>query len=136
MKTKVQNWWYLVVGLLFVLFAVSHTLNGVLAVLPRLSDTTMGADTKTVFEYVWHIIGIENLVLGAALIIMAFYKNIEKVRFTAWVIIAVLIVRWAVIAGFTALHDSRNIPNLLPDTLAIALCVVLLCLGSRAKTKV
>jgi hypothetical protein len=132
----VKNYFYLIIGFLCVLFAVTHTLNGLGTTLPLLAGTTIDGSTKTVFTYVWHVIGIENLVLGIALIIMAFQKNLEKVKFTAWVIIVILILRWIVIAFFTVLNDKNDVMNLLPDTIAILTCVVLLVLGTRVKTKI
>jgi membrane associated rhomboid family serine protease len=132
----VKNYFYLIVGILSVLSAVTHTLNGLGTALPILDGTVIDGSTKTIFTYVWHIIGIENLVFGIALIIMAFQKNLEKVKFTAWVIILILILRWVVITFFTVLNDISNIMNLLPDTIAILLCVVLLVLGTRIKTKI
>ena len=131
----VKNYFYLIVGFLAVLFAITHTLNGLGAVLPVLDGAAIDDSTKTIFTYVWHIIGIENVVLGIALIIMAFQKNLEKVKFTAWVIIVILILRWIIITFFTVLNDKSNIMNLLPDTLAILTVVVLLLLGIRVKNK-
>ena len=131
----VKNYIYLVVGLLSVLSAVTHTLNGLGTALPVL-DSVIDDSTKTVFTYVWHVIGIENLVFGIALIIMAFQKNLEKVKFTAWLIIVILILRWIIIVFFTVLNDISNVNNLLIDTVAILICVVLLVLGTRVKTKI
>jgi predicted transcriptional regulator YdeE len=131
-----KNYFYLIVGFLFVLFAVTHTLNGLGTALPVLDNAMIDGGTKTVFTYVWHVIGMENLVSGIALIIMAFQKSVEKVKFTAWVIIVILILRWIIIAFFTALNDISNVANLLSDTIAISTCVVLLVLGTRVKTKI
>ena len=131
----VKNYFYLVLGLLCVLSAVTHTLNGLGTALPVLDSATIDGSTRTVFTYVWHIIGIENLVLGIALIIMAIQKNLEKVKFTAWVIIVILIMRWVIITFFTFLNGESNIMDLLPDTLAILISVVLLFLGTRVKNK-
>ena len=131
----IKNYFYLIVGILAVLFAVTHTLNGLETTLPILDNATIEGSTKTIFTYVWHIIGIENLILGIALIIMAFQKNLEKVKFTAWVIIVILILRWIIITFFTVLDDKSDIINLLPDTLAILTVVVLLLLGIRVKNK-
>ena len=131
----VKNYIYLVVGLLSVLSAVTHTLNGLGTALPVL-DSVIDDSTKTVFTHVWHVIGIENLVFGIALIIMAFQKNLEKVKFTAWLIIVILILRWIIIVFFTVLNDISNVNNLLIDTVAILICVVLLVLGTRVKTKI
>jgi len=131
----VKNYFYLIVGVLAVSFAVTHTLNGLETALPVLDSATIDGSTKTIFTYIWHIVGVENLVLGIALIIMAFQKNLEKVKFTAWVIIVILILRWVIIAFFTVLNDKSNIMNLLPDTLAILTVVVLLLFGIRVKNK-
>ena len=131
----VKNYYYLIVGVLSVLFAVTHTWNGLETALPVLNSTMMGVSTKTTFTYVWHVIGIENLVFGIALIIMAFQKNMEKVKFTAWVIIVILLLRWVIITLITVLNDISNIMALLPDTIAIITTVVLLLLGTRIKNR-
>lgn len=130
----IKNYFYLIVGLLCVFFAVTHTWSGLENALPVLDSSEIDSGTKTMFTYVWHIIGIENLVFGIALLIMAFQKNIEEVKFTAWVIVAILIVRWIIITLFTVLHTEVSITDLLPDTIAISIVVVLLLLGSRVKS--
>jgi hypothetical protein len=132
----IKNYFYLIVGLLCVLFAVTHTWNGLETVLPVLDSTEIDGGTNTIFTYVWHIIGIENLVLGIALLIMAFQKNMEKVKFTAWVIIAILIMRWIIITLFTVLNNESSVMDLLPDTIAILTVVLLLLLGIRVKSKI
>ena len=131
----VKNYFYLIVGVLVVLFAITHTLNGLGTALPVLNGATIDVSTKTIFTYIWHIIGIENLLMGVALLIMAFQKNLEKVKFTAWFIIAILILRWITISFFTVLNDKSSVINLLPDTIAIFAVVTLLLLGIRVKNK-
>ena len=131
----VKNYFYLIVGVLVVLFAITHTLNGLGTALPVLNGAAIDVSTKTIFTYIWHIIGIENLLMGVALLIMAFQKNLEKVKFTAWFIIAILILRWITIAFFTVLNDKSSVINLLPDTIAIFTVVILLLLGIRVKNK-
>jgi hypothetical protein len=64
---------------------------------------------------------------------MAFQKDVEKVKFAAWVIVAILVVRWIIITLFTVLNTEASITDLLPDTIAILIVVVLLLLGSRTK---
>jgi membrane-associated HD superfamily phosphohydrolase len=132
----VKNYFYLIVGLLCILFAVTHTLNGTATVLPVLDNVGMGNSVKTTFTYVWHIIGIENLILGIALLVMAFHKNLSKVKFTAWLIIAILTVRWITIATFTILNDSNAMKQLIPDTAAIFVIIVLLLFGTKVKSKI
>ena len=132
----VKNYFYLVVGLLCTLFAVTHTLNGTATVLPVLDNVGMEISVKTTFTYVWHIIGVENFILGIALLIMAFQKNLSKVKFAVWLIIAILSVRWITIATFTILNDSNAMKHLIPDTIAILVIIVLLLLGTKVKSKV
>ncbi|MDR2382837.1 MAG: hypothetical protein LBD76_03010 [Prevotellaceae bacterium] len=132
----IKNYFYLTVGLLCILFAVTHTLNGTATVLPILDNVGMENDVKTTYKYVWHIIGVENLVLGITLLVMAFYKNLSKVKFTAWLIILILSVRWITIATFTVLNDSSAIKQLIPDTVAIFVIIVLILLGTRVKSKI
>lgn len=131
----VKNYFYLIVGLLCVFFAVTHTWNGQAIVLPNLENAIIDNNTKTIFTYIWHIIGIENLVFGIALLIMAFHKNMTKVKFTAWIIIVVMIMRWIVITLFTVLNNDGAIKQLLPDTVAILAVVILLLFGSRVTNR-
>jgi hypothetical protein len=135
MKIKINqmkiNMFYFIVGILCVLFAFTHTWNGLENSLQVLNSVDVGA--RTIFTYVWHIIGIENLVFGIALIIMAFIKNREKVRFSAWIIIAVLIMRLIIISIFTFMNGESGIIDLLVDSIAMIVVIVLLYLGTRMK---
>jgi len=132
----VKNYYYLIVGVLCLLFAVTHTLNGVSTSLQVLNNSVIENNTKVAFTYVWHIIGIENLVFGIALLIMAFQKKMSKVKFAAWLIIMILAMRWIVITIFTLLSNSGNVMPLIPDTAAIFVVIVLLLLGSKVKDKI
>lgn len=132
----VKNYFYLIVGVLCILFAVTHTVNGVTTTLAALDNTVMADKFKTTFTYVWHIIGIENLVLGIALIIMAFQKNLSKVRFATWIIISILALRWIVISSFTLISSNGGIMQIIPDTIAIFVVMILLILGTRVRDKV
>lgn len=132
----VKNYFYLAVGVLCLLFAVTHTVNGVSTTLEALDNSMIGVDVKVAFTYVWHIIGIENLIFGIALLIMAFKKDLSKVRFAAWLIIAILALRWIVISSFTLMNNSGGLMQIIPDTVAIFVVIVLLVLGTRVKEKV
>lgn len=132
----VKNYFYLVVGVLCMLFAVTHTVNGVTTTLEALENSGLDDSVKTAFTYVWHIIGIENLVFGIALIIMAFQKSLSKVRFAAWIIIIILALRWIVISTFTMMNSSAGLMQILPDTVAIFVVIILLVLGTRVRDKV
>ncbi|SHI73771.1 hypothetical protein SAMN05444280_10594 [Tangfeifania diversioriginum] len=131
----VKNYFYLIVGFLCVLFAVTHTLNGVEKSLQILENSKIENNTIVTLTYVWHIIGIENLIFGIALLVMAFRKNQSNLKFASWLIIVILAMRWIVITFFTLLNDSSNIKQLIPDTLAIFVVIVLLLIGTKVKNK-
>ena len=132
---KIKNYFYLIVGILSVLFAFTHAMNGHLTLLTEIDKTSLDQATKTIIRYVWHIITAENLIFGVALIFMAFYREREKVRIVAWLIAVVLLTRWFVILIFTMMHDSASLTAVVTDTIAIILPVVLLLLGARVKDK-
>lgn len=135
-KNMVKNYFYLIVGVLCLLFAVTHTLNGVATSLQILDNSVIENNTKVAFTYVWHIIGIENLVFGIALLIMAFQKNLSKVKFATWLIIMILAMRWIVITLFTLLNNSGNVMQIISDTTAIFAVIILLLLGTKVKDKI
>jgi zinc transporter ZupT len=132
----VKNYFYLIVGVLCLLFAVTHTLNGISTSLQVLNNSVIENNTKVAFTYVWHIIGIENFVFGIALLIMAFQNKMSKVKFATWLIIMILAMRWIVITLFTLLNNSGNVMPLIPDTAAIFIVIVLLLLGTKVKDKI
>ncbi len=132
----IRNYFYFIVGFLCVLFAITHTLNGMATTLPILDSVEIDNNTKVAFTYVWHIIGIENFVFGIALLIMAFRKNLLQVKFAAWLIILILALRWIVITFFTLLNNNGNLKQLIPDTIAIFVVIILLLLGTKVKNKI
>jgi hypothetical protein len=100
-----------------------------------LSDSVIENNTKVAFTYVWHIIGIENLAFGIVLFIMAFQKNLSKVKFAAWLIIVILASRWIVMTVVTLINNSSNLMQLIPDTVAIIVVISLLLFGTKVKDK-
>jgi hypothetical protein len=135
-NNMIKNYFYLIVGILCVLFAVTHTLNGFATSLQILENSIIDNNTKVGFTYVWHIIGIENLILGIILCIMAFQKDLSKVKFAAWLIILIIAMRCIVITVVTLLNNSGNVMQLIPDTIAIFVVIVLLLLGTKVKDKI
>ena len=135
LKQIIKNYYYLVVGLLCILFAYTHASNGETSVLPFFENAGADGNIKTTFHYVWHIITAENLVFGIVLLFMAFYRNLSKVKVTALTIAFIMIARWVVIFFFTMRYNSDSITQILPDTIAILVIVVLLLLGTRVKNK-
>ncbi len=133
MNIKVTNFYYLIAGILAILFAITHAWNGQSAVLPTLNIETVG--NQIIFTYVWHIITVENLVFGIAFIFMSFQTDQSKIRFSAWLIVAILIVRLMAILGVTAFFDASGLKNTMLDSIAIVIYVALIILGTRMKKK-
>ncbi|MGE7873323.1 hypothetical protein [Bacillus paramycoides] len=132
---KVRNFYYLIAGVLAMLFAATHAWNGQSAVLPTLNIEAISVGTRTVFTYVWHIITVKNLVFGIAFIFMSFQTERSKIRFAAWLIAAILTVRLMAILGVTALLDVSGLTDTLIDSIAIIIYVALIILGTRMKKK-
>ena len=131
----IKNYYYLLVGILGILFSVTHAWNGHSTVLPSLNVDTITDETKTMLFYVWHIITAENMVFGLAFIFMSVHRNLRKVRFAAWLIAVLMVVRWIVIFGVTLLHNASGLKNILIDSIAIIIYVSLIILGTRIKDK-
>jgi len=130
-----KNPFYFIVGLLCILFAGTQTWNGLQTVLPMLYVSNLDHSTITNFTYQWHIISMEQLVFGIALLIMAFQKNAARVKIAVWVIIALLLGRGLIITVVTLSFGISNVVNLLTSTIGIFVLVVLLVLGTRVKDK-
>ena len=127
----IKNHYYLIAGILAILFSISHAWNGQSVVLPTLNVEKITIDTRTIFFYVWHIITAENMVFGIAFIVMAFHKDLSKVRFTAWMIALLMMVRFVVIVGGTLLYDASGLKNVLVDSIAIVVYVSIIILGIK-----
>jgi hypothetical protein len=131
----VKNIYYLIAGILAIIFSITHAWNGQTVVLPALDDKTVSSETKSIFFYVWHIITAENMLFGIAFLFMSFHGDLSRVRFAAWIIAILMIIRWVVIFGGTLLHDPSGIKNTLIDSIAIVIYVALIMLGTRIKDK-
>lgn len=135
MLKKIRNLYYLIAGVLAILFAVTHAWNGQSVVLPVLDLEAITLANRTMFTYVWHIITVENLVFGVAFMVMAFQKEGAKVRFGAWLIVALLLVRLAVILGVTAVLDASALGTTLVDSIAILVYAGIIAWGTRVKDR-
>lgn len=60
----IRNYFYLIVGVLCLLSVVTHEINGFAAVFPALSNTNINAESRVTFNYLWHIIATENIIMG------------------------------------------------------------------------
>ena len=129
----IRNYFYLVVGVLCLLSAVTHEINGFGTLFPTLSNTNIDAESRVTFNYLWHIIATENIVMGIALVLMALRKNDNAGKFLAFFVMALLVVRWASIAFSTLTSDGGNLTKILPESIIIWILILLLWLGTRRK---
>lgn len=135
MNIKVRNVYFLIAGVLAMLFAFTHAWNGESAVLPTLLVSSISMDDRIVFSYVWHIITAENLVFAIAFILMSLQSDRSKIQSVAWTIVSLLIVRMMVILGITAFYNVAALTNTLIDSIAIVIYVVLIILGITMSRK-
>lgn len=129
----VKNYYYLTAGVLSVLFSFTHAQNGKDNVLSVTDESNIDISTKTTIYYVWHVITFENFAIGVSLIIMAFYKELSKVRFAAWLIVFIMLSRWGVILRSTLLRNVNNLKSILSDLVAILVYAGLIILGIRKR---
>lgn len=135
MTVRIKNVYYLIAGILAILFAATHAWNGQSAVLPKLDTEAISVDAQIVFTYVWHIITAENLVFGIAFIIMSIQSTPSKVKFGAWMIVSIMLVRLTVILGVTTVLDASALTDTLVDSVAIIIYLALIIVGVRTKNE-
>lgn len=111
----IKNYYYLIAGILAILFSVSHAWNGQVTILPSINVDAITTDTKTIFFYVWHIITAENMLFGVAFLVMSVHKDLSKVKFAAWIIAILMMLRWIVIFGSTIIYNAEGLKNILID---------------------
>ena len=134
--SMIKNYYYLIVGILSILFAVTHAWNGQTTVLPVVNTSNINLATKTTIFYVWHILTAENFIFGVSFLVMAFYKDLSKVKFTAWFIAVIIIARWVVIFGSTLSQNINGLTDTLTDLIVIIIFVGLIILGARKEDKI
>jgi hypothetical protein len=131
----IKNYYYLIAGILAIIFSVAHVWNGQTVVLQTLNVYPTPVDTRTMFLYVWHIISAENLLFGVAFLLMSGHKDLSKVRFTAWTIAILMIARWIVILGSTLIYNAKGFENTWMESLAFTIFISIIILGIRVKDK-
>jgi hypothetical protein len=129
----IKNYYYLIVGILSILFSFTHAWNGQTTVLSIINASNIDLVTKTTIFYVWHILTAENLIIGVAFLVMAFYKDLSKVKFTAWFIAVIMIARWGIIFGSTLFKNINYLTDTLTDLIVIIIYVGLIILGTIKK---
>jgi hypothetical protein len=132
----IRNYYYLIVGFFSILFSFTHALNGQTTVLPLVNANSIDLSTKTIIFYVWHILTAENFIFGVSFLIMAFYKDLSKVKFAAWIIAIIMISRWGVIFCSTLFANKNALTDTLLDLIVIIIYVGLIILGTRIKDKI
>ena len=132
----IKNIYYLIAGILSILFAFTHALNSNNTLLRLIDSSNIDLAARTTIFYVWHIITAENLVFGIIFIVMAFYKNQTKVKFTAFLIAILIFARWIVIFGSTLLKNVNAVADTLVDSIAIIVFTALIILGTRKKENI
>jgi hypothetical protein len=131
----IKNYYYFITGILAILFAYTHFLNGQVSVLPMLNIPSVNTATQSTFIYVWHIITAENIIFGLALLIMSVQKEMSSVKFTAYLIAIIMLARLTVIIASTVLHNPSELNLTLTDSIAIIFYVALILLGTRVKDR-
>jgi hypothetical protein len=126
-----MNIYYFIVGLLSLLFCVSHALNGCANFIPLIDAANVDLPIKITSLYIWHIISIENLIFGIVFLFMAFNKDSKYSTSTAWVIAVIIVARLLVIFVSTLIRDFSSIRNMAIDSIAIIIYVGLILLGIR-----
>lgn len=126
----IKNYYYLIIGVLSILFSFTHAWNGQTVVLPLINVSNIDLTTKTAVFYVWHILTTENLIFGVAFLVMAFHKDLSKVKFAAWMIAVIMIARWGVIFGSTLFKNINGLKDTLTDIIVIIIYVGLIILGT------
>ena len=127
----IKNYYYLIVGILSILFSFSHAWNGQSSFLPITNTYDFDLASKTTIFYVWHIITAENLIFGVAFLVMSVYKDLSKVKFTAWMIALMIFARWVVIFGSTLFQNKNSVTDTLIESIVILVFVGLIILGAR-----
>jgi len=133
---KIRNYYFLIVGLLSVLFSVSHGWFGETTVLPLIESSNLDLSTRTAVFYTWHMSTAENFIFGIVFFIMAFYKDVTKLKFTVWLIVSIVVIRYAVFFVSTWIKNKSGINEAIPELVILIIYVVLILMGiSRRKLK-
>lgn len=133
MLKKITNIYCFVVGCLCILAAFSHTFNGIHSSLPVINNANISTNIMIEFNYLWHIIGAENLIFGIILLIMAFYKKEKQSNIAIWLIISILTIRCIIIILCSKFIGNLNMSSIIIDSIVILLIICLLILGLRKK---
>jgi len=130
---KIKNYYFLAVGILSILFSISHGWFGETTVLPLIQISNLDLSTRTAAFYTWHMSTSENFIFGIAFLIMAFYKDATELKFTVWLIVSIVVIRYAVFFISTWIKNRNGINDALPELVILILYVALMIAGIRKK---
>ena len=131
---RIRNYYFLIVGILSVLFSVSHGWFGETSVLPMIENSNLDLSTRTAVFYTWHMSTAENFIFGIAFFIIAFYKDATKLRFTVWMIVSIVVIRYAVFFVSTWIKNKGGMNEAIPELVILIIYVVLMILGISKRT--
>ena len=126
----IYNYYYLIAGIICILSAFTHVLNGQKTALLTINNSNIDLTTKTTIFYVWHVITAENMIFGLALAIMSISSDLSKAKFAAFLIAVILIARLVVIVSSTLLKNKKGLAEILVDSIAIIVLVGLIIVGT------
>jgi len=129
----IKNYYFLAVAILSVLFSISHGWFGETTVLPLVETSNLDLSTRTSVFYTWHMSTAENFIFGIAFLIMAFHKNATELKFTVWMIVSIVVIRYAVFFISTLMKNRNGINDALPELVILLLYVALMLAGIRKK---
>jgi hypothetical protein len=125
----IKNYYYLIAGLLSILFSFTHAWFGQTKVLTLTDASNIDLATKTAVFYTWHMSTVENLIFGIAFIIMALYKDLSKVKFAAWLIVVIVIGHYALFIGSTLIKNSNGLKDASLELIVLIIYILLIILG-------
>jgi len=131
----IKNYYFLAAGILSILFSFTHGLFGQTTVLPLIEASNLDITTKTAFFYTWQISTVENFIFGIAFFIMALYTDLEKIKFTVWMIISIVVIRYLVFFISTLLKNINGTKDAYPEMVILIFYVGIIILGTKKKNK-
>lgn len=131
----IKNYYYLIAGLLSILFSLTHAWFGQTEVLNLTDASNINLAAKTAVFYTWHIATVENLIFGIAFIIMALQNELSKVKFAARMIVAIVLVNYAVFFSATVFKNSNGIKDSLLELIALIIYLLIIILGIHKRDK-
>ena len=129
----IKNYYFLIVGILSILFSFTHGWFGQTTVLSLIDASNLDLTTKTAIFYTWHISTAENFMIGIAFFIMAYYKDIAPVKFAVWFIVSLVVVRYAVFFISTLFKNISGVKDAIPELVILSIYVSLMILGLKYK---